>query len=269
MAHNFEHEALFELRFWMQVLGDHARFIHDSLSEKETVEIEKAKSFILLFDELLQTARLSLSKNNLLLLLRRSKEAGEQLRSFKLHLLTRHLTEKISLSLPPTFLNHMVNELDEWLRIASYLTEEKNAPAVHPLHHDLLWLLDASGHAGAINDELDRTETKLKEKSYRFVKDWEAFYLKAVELAGYLRTNLYSFPALSRFHKEIELEMMLFKNFLKELEELRLTKEVLGVLTPLMADHMAREECYYLQKLSESTHEVSRPSCDPTKPRTE
>ncbi|HZG60353.1 MAG TPA: DUF2935 domain-containing protein [Anoxybacillus sp.] len=269
MVQTFEHEALFELRFWMQILGDHARFIRDSLSVQETVEIEKTKNFILLFDELLQKARLSLSKNDLLLLLRRAKEAGEQLRTFKLHLLKRHLTAKISLSLPPTFINHMVNELDEWLRIASYLVEGKNAPAVHPLHHDLLWLLDAAGHAGAINDDLDSTETKLKEKSYTFVKDWEAFYLKAVEMAGYLRTNLHSFPALSRFHKEIELEMLLFKKFLKELEELRLTKEVLGTFTPLMADHMSREECYYLQKLAGSTQQVSRPSCDPTKPRTE
>ncbi|NIK15192.1 hypothetical protein BDD39_001702 [Saccharococcus thermophilus] len=50
---------------------------------------------------------------------------------------------------------------------------------------------------------------------------------------------------------------------------MELNKEVLGVLTPLMADHMAREECYYLQKLAETTNDVKQPACDPTKPRTE
>jgi hypothetical protein len=35
-----------------------------------------------------------------------------------------------------------------------------------------------------------------------------------------------------------------------------------------MADHMAREECYYLMKLAESTEVVKAPYCDPTKPRT-
>lgn len=56
-------------------------------------------------------------------------------------------------------------------------------------------------------------------------------------------------------------------SFLNELEELKINKEVLAVLTPLMADHMAREECYYLLKLSESAEIISAPSCDPTKPR--
>ena len=45
-----------------------------------------------------------------------------------------------------------------------------------------------------------------------------------------------------------------------------LTKEVLGTLTPLMANHMAREETYYLLKLSETT-DLPSPKGDPTKPR--
>ncbi|QHN49727.1 DUF2935 domain-containing protein [Geobacillus stearothermophilus] len=39
--------------------------------------------------------------------------------------------------------------------------------------------------------------------------------------------------------------------------------------SPLMADHMAREECYYLQKLAETTGEVKALAWDPTKPRTQ
>ena len=39
---------------------------------------------------------------------------------------------------------------------------------------------------------------------------------------------------------------------------------------PLMADHMVREECYYLLKLHEVDPESVRlADCDPTKPRTE
>jgi hypothetical protein len=60
----------------------------------------------------------------------------------------------------------------------------------------------------------------------------------------------------------------MFQAFLCELEELRLTDELLGTLSPLMADHMSREECYYLMKLSEVT-DVKAPNCYPTKPRVE
>jgi hypothetical protein len=79
---------------------------------------------------------------------------------------------------------------------------------------------------------------------------------------------LHQFPALSRLNKEVELEMSLFLEFLRELEEMRLTKEALGALSPLMADHMAREELYYLLKLSQVS-EVKPPSGDPSKPRKE
>lgn len=75
------------------------------------------------------------------------------------------------------------------------------------------------------------------------------FYLKAVELAGYLRANVEKFPALDKFHDDIGLEMTIFKGYLKELEEMRIKKEALGTFTPIMADHMLREGTYYLKKI--------------------
>ncbi|RSK29353.1 DUF2935 domain-containing protein [Bacillus sp. HMF5848] len=261
-------EALFEAKFWMQVLGDHARFIYDSLAPSETVFIAKAEDFIKSFDILFDTARKSIAQDELKTLLRNGINEANQLRAFKLTILEKQLVDDVAISLPPSFLNHMVNELDEWLRVANSLLEEQS-PIAHPLHHDLLWLLDAAGHAGAINDSLDRVEKDLKQKSADYTKQWEDFYLKAVELVGYLRANISQFPALQRFHNDIEVTMKVFKSFLRELEELGFTKKSLGTLTPLMADHMAREECYYLTKLAQTTDVVSQPKCDPTKPRTE
>lgn len=268
MKKSFEEEALFELRFWMQILGDHSRFIYESLAPKEQEYIEKADEFIKKFDHLLMTARQPLYGENLLSLLKDVISATRQLRTFKLKLIEEHLIGSIGIFLPPSFLNHMVNELEEGLRIFSYLVKKEVPPEVHPLHHDLLWLLDAAGHAGAINDNLDRVEKNLREQGSKFTKEWEDFYLKAVELVGYLRSNITQFPALDKFHEDIELEMIVFKSFLREIEELELNKEILGVLTPLMADHMAREECYYLMKLAQTTR-VKQPQCDPTKPRTQ
>ncbi|MFD1738615.1 DUF2935 domain-containing protein [Bacillus salitolerans] len=265
---NYQATALFELRFWLQILGDHGRFIRDSLSPTEKESIEMATQYIHTFDQLLQTSRQSLSNSDILKLATVSKQLALQLRTFKLSIIEQLLLKQITISLPPSFINHMVNELDEFLRILDYLTKETVPPVVHPLHHDLIWLLDAAGHAGAINDRLDATEKDLKMKSKAFSQQFEDFYLKAVELAGFLRTNLSTFPALSKFHHDVDLELTIFNVFLRELEEMELTKQTLSVLSPLMADHMAREECYYLTKLSESTNVVKQPSCDPTKPRT-
>jgi hypothetical protein len=263
MHKTFHEEALFELKFWMRILGDHSRFILDSLSPTEKEKINHTQYFIQQFDHLLEETGKTLEINDLMEILIQGKITAERLRVFKLSLIREQLTRKVGLSLTPTFLNHMVNELDEWLRISSYLVHGQRVPAAHPLHHDLIWLLDAAGHAGAIHDRLDAVEKDIREKSSRFIKKFEHFYLKAVEMAGFLRANIEDFPALKRFHDHIELELTIFQSFLRELEHLELSKEILSSLSPLMADHMFREECYYLTKLSETTKTVKKPDCDP------
>ncbi|PLR78422.1 hypothetical protein CU633_05435 [Bacillus sp. V3-13] len=264
MVSNFERSARFEHRFWLQVLGDHSRFIHDSLAPGETEDIAKAASFIRRFDRLLQRV----NGEDLIGLSNEADEQAKQIREFKLSLIARHLQGQIKISLSPTFINHMVNEAEEYIRVLDYLKNGQTPPIFHELHHHLVWLLDAAGHAGAINDNLDQIEKKLKAKTMMYVKDFEDFYLKAVEMTGYLRTNLKSFPALRRMNKEVSLEIQLFMNFLNELEELELSAQALGTFAPLMADHMYREECYYLTKVAESAS-LERSGCDPGKPRIE
>ncbi|WP_077303111.1 DUF2935 domain-containing protein [Virgibacillus pantothenticus] len=248
---NYLKSAMFEHEFWLQVLEDHARFIHDSLYPSEKKDIEKATYFIQHFNQLLIKAK-SLNETNAIAFANNVENMVEQLRAFKLSIIKRQLSGDIGIHLTPTFLNHMVNELEEYQLVLSYLKEGKVPPIFHELHHHLIWLLDASGHAGAIDSRMDGVEKRLKEKSQAFNKHFDQFYLKAVELTGYLRANVQTFPALNRFTDDVELEMELFKTFLNELEEMELSAEVLGTFTASMADHMAREERYYLMKLAES-----------------
>lgn len=261
----FEEAASFEHQFWLQVLGDHARFILDSLAESQKADIEKAKYFRQVFDTLLKKAR---EQTDLVSLTLEAEEYALELREFKLSIIRRHVAGHIKIHLTPTFINHMVNELEEYLLVLTYLKKKEKPPIFHELHHHLVWLIDAAGHAGAISDTLDATEKQLKLKSDLFTKQFEDFYLKAVELSGYLRANIDSFPALTRMNKEVKLEIELFRGFLSEIEEMGLTKQMLSTFSPLMADHMLREECYYLMKVAQSTN-TNKPDCDPTKPRLE
>nr|WP_249365703.1 DUF2935 domain-containing protein [Cytobacillus citreus] len=262
MPASFENAAKMEHRFWLQVLGDHARFIYDSLSPKEKELIDEATYFIQMFDSLLNRVEVE----NLVELSIKADEEAKKIRDFKLKILERHLVGKIKIHLGPTFMNHMVNEVEEYLLVLKYLRKGVTPPVFHELHHHLIWLLDAAGHASAISNNMDQIEMKIKNKSDKFTKDFESFYIKAVEMAGFLRSNIKSFPALERFNKDISIEMKLFMNFLDEIEELELSKEALGTFAALMADHMFREECYYLTKLAESTN-LEKPDCDPTKQR--
>lgn len=247
---NFIQTATYEHSFWLHVLRDHSQFILDGLAEKEKEEIQQAKAFKHAFHELLN--RLN-TGSNIDEITKDAEEMTTALRNFKLSLLQKQLTSDITIHLSPTFINHMVNELEEYVLILSYLKQNQIPPIFHELHHHLLWVLDAAGHAGIISDTLDVVEKKLKKKSDKFATHFEHFYLKAVELTGYLRTNLNTFPALKKMNRDIKLEIELFQVFLNELEELEISNEVLGTFSALMADHMMREEMYYLNKLAQSS----------------
>ncbi|MFJ8234526.1 DUF2935 domain-containing protein [Ureibacillus sp. NPDC094379] len=248
---NYVESATIEHQFWLQVLSDHSRFIHDSLYPSQKDDIAKANYFIQLFDHLLAQVK-GLNEITAVAFSNKCEDATNQLKVFKLSIIKRHLLTEMKIHLTPTFINHMVNELEEYQRVLRYLKQGKVPPILHELHHHLLWLIDASGHSGAIDARMDAVEKRLKEKSREFTKHFEEFYLKAVELAGFLRSNVKKFPALYKFNHDVEVEIGLFKTFLFEIEEMELSAEVLGTFSVSMADHMQREEQYYLMKLAES-----------------
>lgn len=259
-------QALYEHRFWLQILGDHGRFILSTLSPLEAQDVAKAQTFIAAFDRLLEQARRAAAGSDASALNQSAYEWTVALRKFKLDLLERAILGKIQIMLTPTFINHMVNELEEYLRIVTELVAGKPVPEFDALHHDFLWLPDAAGHAAAIAADLDSVEKPMIHKSQQFEVHFQQLYMKSIEMAGYMRTQLKDFPAFRRLHKEVDMEMKLFVGFLNELEELELTAEVLDRISPLMPDHMMREECYYLTKLARLGL-VPNPDCQADKPR--
>lgn len=263
-----EQASLFEHRFWLQVLGDHARFIFTALSPVEHKDIQDARQFIHLFDNLLAQARAVTSATELRELNECAFEYAKSFRCFKLQLLGRHLTGKLVISLSPTFINHMLNELEEYLCLLEYLTAKTAPPLFHPIHHHLLWLADAHGHAATLAGSVDLTETALKQTGEEFAGKFRSLYLKAIELKGYLRTGEEEFPALGRYNCQVEGEILRFNEFLCHLLNLAACNQALGTVKPLLADHMLREEYYFLTKLAQVA-DISLPDCDPTKPRLE
>ena len=259
--------TIFEHQFWLQILGDHARFILNALSPLETDFIYQADSFRNLFDNLLQTSRRPLSDEELNSLTRQAYASAVKFRETKLNILSRQISTQIAISLPPTFINHMINELDEYLFILTSFING-NLPVTTPIHLHLLWLLDGSGHASSIASTLDMTQKQLIKKSKKYSKKFDNLYLRSIEYNGYMRTGIYNFPALQQLNSDADELMTYFKQFLTELEVGIISDRILGTISPLVPDHMFREECYYLSKLS-MVSDIKDPECDPTKPRIE
>ncbi|MCC5468106.1 DUF2935 domain-containing protein [Pelosinus baikalensis] len=90
------------INFWLQILGDHGRFIFSNLSPEEKDEINRAYSFIATFDQLLDQARKIKAPQQIMEITSTAFQCAKELREFKLHLLSRHLMDQIDLHLPPT-----------------------------------------------------------------------------------------------------------------------------------------------------------------------
>lgn len=264
---NFAEAVLFEHQFWLQIMGDHSRFIFFSLAPTETQYLLAAQEFILLFDQLLDKSH-KLNEDETQEFNKTVYETTYRLREFKIELLSMSLTADLKSHLSPSFINDMLNELEEYLYLLSNISNNK-LPIFHPLHYHMLWLTDAVEHAASVSSELDFAEKELIDRAYRFELQFQDFNTKALLMNGYQRTQLETYPALDRFSEQVAPVMNGFMEFLENLRDQRIDKRVLGTLMPLMADHMAREECYYLWKLSQSSSVVRKPSCDPTRPRLE
>lgn len=259
--------AFFEHAFWLQILGDHSRFILNALSEKETDFIDKAKEFIDLFDSLLEKSHKLGSGETLKELNYQAYSSAMKIREFKLSIIAKQIQDKISINMSPTFINHMVNELEEYICILNNLING-NIPKTKDINLHLLWIPDGAGHASIIASSLDMTEKELIKNGKEYSKIFHYLYLRTIEYNGYIRTHIYDFSALRRLNEDVAYTMICFKKFLKGLEEAIIEKKVLGTIYPLMTDHMIREECYYLTKLS-MISDIKSPECDPIKPRLE
>jgi hypothetical protein len=259
---------LMEHRFWLQIMGDHSRFIFFSLAPNEVEYLQRAQDFIINYDQLLEQSRKQLVSQELDTLNKRAYQLTCQFREYKLLLLALSLSSDIKVHLPSSFFNDMLNELDEYLYTLNVLMNDQPA-LLHTLHYHMLWLTDAVGHAASVGANLDFIEKDIIKKSYNFEMQFMDLTFKSHIMNGYLRTQLESFPALDRLNEQAEAAILCFKEFLESIRDQRMDGRLLGTLFPLMADHMAREECYYLWKLSQTAGLLRRPDCDPSRSRVE
>ncbi|AEI45357.1 DUF2935 domain-containing protein [Paenibacillus mucilaginosus] len=225
--------------FWTRNLRDHALFVYDTLSPQEEAERQRALYYLRWFDTRLKEDP---SANP-----RRLLPGAESLRIFLLHLLRRQLTEGLGILLTPTYISHTVSENEEALRV---LGSSPGASSTDPqLRSHLLWLPVLAGDAFVIQGALDEVEKELVRSYIGHTQRFEDAYAYAVELAGFLRTGLTDFPAITRFREIVRRETEAFLVSLRELERLEAGNLVLDKLPLVFVEHIRRETEFYMGTL--------------------
>lgn len=258
----------FENRFWLQIMGDHCRFIANTLpprddNQDQTQFNQTAKQLASTFDGLLSRARNGEDVSSAAL------TAVQQLRALKTMILSSLLQGLLVSGLPPTFYSHMLRELDFYFALLQGYLTNGQVSLDHVLAYLDLWITDAEGHADSVLTGLDATEAMLRKRAWCMKKKFSKQRTKVAEFIDYLQAGNVDFPALRRLTGYAALALRLFSRLVAELRELIGSGAVLGSLEPLMMDHMLREECYTLTKLELFLPGAAIAGCDPTAARLE
>ena len=253
---------IFENRFWLKIMDDHLFIIMDALNYREKDEIAAAASMTKTFNDLLARSWQPLSDAQLADLNAQAYKATQDIRKFKLHLLSRQLTKSIAMDMTSGLTSRLVNEAEYYLDILSTFIKNKKF-FVQPIPLHLLWLIDAAGHAEIISNGLNYSNTDLKYKTFSYQKEFVNLYVRAAEMKGFFRIGENNFPSFEQFNADVSERLTDFTEFFVELDSKIRDDRVPTTVTSLMLDHMYREECYYLTKLA-TVCTIKPPNCDPT-----
>jgi len=242
-----------ELSFWLGIMKDHAEFFLLTLSYREDELIKKAVYYKEQFAQYEMAPKdVSIKDNNSLSPNFNANVMATLLDfiNFKRHLLRKLLKCQIEMNLPPTFVNHQINEAMEFYRsLCMIMSNEKVNPTSENILLHKIWLPDAAGHAASISGGLDPTEYLLKKDADEFKNIFEHLSIKATELGMELDRAEFSDGTLKYLNEEVEKKITEFICYLEKIEDLRSGCKALSFLKPLFPNHMIREEIYYLSNM--------------------
>ncbi|MCI3920854.1 DUF2935 domain-containing protein [Paenibacillus sp. TRM 82003] len=258
--------------FWIGILEDHAVFIIDHLSARETRWAEAAAGYRQSFAQLCALLQaldpaLPVDDERMTAFARSAASVAEGYYRFEGELQRLRIDNAVDIQLTPVYFNGTLLENGEYLRILSYYTNGKPYPPMS-LHGLLdMWLEDQLGHAVLLSNHLDPTELPAIQQTRTFIEAFQAHLTRNRAIGGFLRFTPPGFPAQRKFAVDVSVTSIAFYKFVEQkIKEFR-NDELLGRLTLRFLEHHLPESCYFLYQLSRFDARIVPPeSCYLWKP---
>lgn len=260
-----------EHRFWIEILQDHAYFIYNSLSPRDSANVRTAGHYIYEFGRMLENLnqlnpQLPPSDPTMIEFAKAVQPIAYGYYQFEGHMQSLRIQNLIELNLSPTYLNGTLGENREYLRLLqSYVVGIQPAPQSMSDLVDL-WLEDQLGHASLLLNYIDVAELIWSEKIRGYLQTFSALMVKQRQMKGYLQFTPAGFPAQKQFAVEIITAVNGFAEVVHQIVTLYLKDRVLNKFTLRFIEHHFPETCYFLRKLSLYAPEVPVAPCALTKP---
>jgi hypothetical protein len=269
---SYEPISVFEEHaFWLEVLEDHAHFIHDFLSPSEVEYVNTAKQYIQLFRGLLSKLSSlppagSVSSSEMITFAREIYPIANGYFHFVGHLQRLRIENKVNLNLTPTYLNGTLGENQEYLRMLRFYVNGQTPPILPLVDLMDLWLEDQAGHAALLARALDGVELALVTQTREYMQIFQSFIVKNEAIKGYLRFTPEGFPIQLQFARDVVIAVIGFTSLVEKMVQLYKDEEVLNQSTLRFLEHHFPEACYFLKKLSYYVPDITYPTCSLSKP---
>lgn len=247
-----------EHRFWLEILEDHAHFLHDHFASHEKNGIGAAARFIERFQRLREKTEglepeLAVQSPQWISFAKESYPVAAAYYKFEGQQQALRVENKIDLNLTPFYLNSTISENQEYLRMLGYYVQGVDAPALSLWSLMDLWLEDQLGHAILFCSTLDSVETMLAEEAAVYASVLQGQLMKNRAIRGYLRFLQPGFAVQRQFARDVSETTAAFCHLVeKAIVQLR-ENELLPQATPRFLEHHILETCYFLGKLSLNT----------------
>jgi len=232
-----------DLLFWTYILAEHAMFQTNAFSHKEEIYIVEAENFNHTFKMYNQAIASNQSID-----LQTLENDTINFIGFKKKIIAGLLQHKVLINFSPSFINHMVNEADEFLSILRFGTCPVKTE--NPTLYIKTWLADASGHASTLAAFIDLAETPSIQCAKSFKHTFDRLCKKASEM-HMISENLQTNVNIELLKEEVTEALNEFIQFCFTTGKLLDKKQIMsaGTLSSDITNHFINEHQYFMYKL--------------------
>lgn len=238
-----------EVKFWLQIMEEHALFIKISLPFDKPDLIEEATAFEREFKSLRVRTEKLISEKKFAELIADIVSSLKEFLRFKRLLLGLSLTNKLGSALPPLFFDHLIREAEYFMAILDKLRAGKKLSVVKAREADF-WIRLMADHTKFIDGRLDPTERSLIGVVRGFETEFDDLTLQGRSYVSFFEHQAPDVPAFARFLQDSRSATIRLRDFKQATYDMICKNRMLTTMPALMADHIRREADHFLLVLA-------------------
>lgn len=260
-----------EVKFWLEIMREHALFIKLGLPCDNTALINEAEGFYKDFGTLLKrTGRIN-DERQFVKFITDSMDVVTEFLRFKRHLVHQMLVCRISGNNPPLMIDHMAREAEYVLAIFGRIKDQAKNPHLSKTRENVFWLRIMTDHTKFIAGRLDPSERAIINTVEDFSHEFDDLFLEANDFysmlthpsqlplpavgkkakkLGYNMLPHLKPPVYERFVRDVRTSVLRLRDFKKALYKMTEECRVASIIPPLLADHVRREADHFLMILA-------------------